>query len=456
MGLLTGGRVFFQGHFRELDVVWDNQGVIQELAPHGLYTPSAGEEHYDASGREIIPGLVDAHVAFHEPTGKGYSQGAGTNRREGWTSGSAGALHGAVTSVLELATSAPLRVDPVSYSAAIERATERSHVDFGLYPNLVERSAPYLRDMAPLAPGFHLVMYGSNHGERSWDHGLMRELFKAAGAAGRQVVVQAEDRSILAADAAAHAASASMHHLRRSSAAETVAMAAAIEMAADAECEVHFFQVSTARGVDLLDEAKRFGLPVSGSTCPQYLLFTHDDVANRGNELLAWPSIKGPRDRRRLLEGVDSGAIEILTSGHQPCSREQKNLPYDEALEGIPGIDLFYPLLHYISKREGILLPKLLEAATHHVAETFCLMQKGEIEIGNDADLVVLVPPGSEVEVDAAKLPSSSDYSPWAGLALRTGIECIFLRGERVMERGKKLGRPRGKPIAFEVPRYWA
>jgi dihydroorotase-like cyclic amidohydrolase len=451
MGLLTGGRVFFQGHFRELDVVWDNQGVIQELAPHGLYTPSADEEHYDARGREIIPGLVDAQVAFHEPVGRGE-----VARREGWTSGSAGALHGAVTSVLEISASPPYSVDASSYSARIARATGRSHVDFGLYPSLVERSATHLRDMAPLAPGFHLVMYGANLGERSWDHGLMRELFQAAGAAGRQVVVQAEDPAILAADGRAHPAEASAHHLRRSAAAETVAIAAAIEMAADAECEVHFFQVSTARGVDLIDEAKRHGLPVSGSTCAQYLLFTHDDVAARGNELVAWPSIKGPRDRRRLLEGVDSGAIEIVTSGHQPCSLAQKRAPYAETLEGIPGVDLFYPLLHHISRREGILLPKLLEAATHHVAETFCLMQKGEIEIGNDADLVVLAPPGEERVIDASELPSASDFSPWAGLRLRTGIECIFLRGERVMEKGKKLGRPRGKPIAFEVPRYWA
>jgi dihydroorotase-like cyclic amidohydrolase len=451
MGLLTGGRVFFQGHFRELDVVWDNQGVIQELAPHGLYTPSADEEHYDARGREIIPGLVDAQVAFHEPAGRGEAL-----RREGWTSGSAGALHGAVTSVLELGGSLALSVDAPSYSARIARATGRSHVDFGLYPSLVERSAAHLREMAPLAPGFHLVMYGPNSGDRPWDQGLIRELFQAAGAAGRQVVVQAEDPAILAADARAHAAEVSLHHLRRSAAAETVAIAAAIEMAAEAECEVHFFQVSTARGVDLVDEAKRHGLPVSGSTCPHYLLFTHDDVAARGNELVVWPSIKGPRDRRRLLEGVDSGAIEILTSGHQPCALEQKARPYAEVLEGLPSIDLFYQLLHYVSRREGILLPKLLEAATHHVAETFCLMQKGEIEIGNDADLVVLAPPGEERVVAAGDLPSASDFSPWAGLRLRAGVECTFLRGERVYERGKKPGRPRGKPIAFEVPRYWA
>ncbi|MFM7282072.1 MAG: amidohydrolase family protein [Planctomycetia bacterium] len=124
-------------------------GVIREVEAE---LPSGSARVLDAQGLSLIPGLVDVHVHFRDP---------GLERKEGWDHGSQGALHGGVTSVVEVQNNPPLSTTLEALSARLEHVRSRSRVDFGCLANLLPESMPELAAMAPLTPAFKCFLGGS-------------------------------------------------------------------------------------------------------------------------------------------------------------------------------------------------------------------------------------------------------------------------------------------------------
>ncbi len=422
-GILTGGRVFVGGHFQELDVVWDNEGIIQELVPHGVFKPAAAEDHHDARGKLVIPGLIDTQVRF------GMAGIAGGSREM---------TLGGVTCVLESDDADDETSSTQAFTARMQAARRASSIDFGLFPTLGVHVPLEAAMIAPMAPGFSISWTAGDK-----DCGLLRELFEASAAAGRPVVARCEHPAVLRRDRTLHSGSGgAAHHLARSTAAETVAIAEAIELAVETRCELHLGVVSTARAVELIDDAKRHHHPITASTAPQYLLFTNEDVVRRGGGMLVRaPSIKGPRDRRRLLEGVEQGIIDILTSDHHGGG--------DPAQERATGPMLF-KLVELMARREGIALGKILDAVTLAPAKVFRLLQKGEIEVGFDADFAILC-----AEQEGISGLSTTAVPALSGFDVHPGAEIVFLRGRPIRGDSAESVGPGGHPVVFEPPRYW-
>ncbi|MGH7152224.1 MAG: dihydroorotase, partial [Planctomycetota bacterium] len=273
--LVRGGRLFRRGVFEAADLLV-REGRIEAVGPPGSLSPPLPV--VEAAGLLVLPALVDAHVHFREP---------GLERKEGWESGSRAAARGGVGTVLEVQNNDPLTTDPDRLAEREARARSKSIVDFGLYANLLPESRVHLGRMAETSPGFKAFLGGGGGHEGIGDSATAHALFAAAARAGRPVVVHAEDPSILAA-----AASGGEDPARgRPALAETIAAATAIECAAATGAEVHLFHVSAGRTVDLVEDARARGLPVSASVCPHYLLFTDEEVRRRGGWLRVKPPI---------------------------------------------------------------------------------------------------------------------------------------------------------------------
>jgi dihydroorotase len=402
----------------------------------------------DAGGLTVIPGLVDVHVHFRDP---------GLEHVEGWDHGSAGALHGGVTSVVEVQNNPPLSTSRAALAERIEHVSRRSRVDFGCLANLVEASLPELAAMAPLTPAFKCFLGGSTGLGGVLDDDLSRRLFDGAARAGRRIVAHCEDEELLQRDKARLVdgdprASAEIHHLARSTEAEVVSVRKALAWSRETGAELHVFHVSSAEAAREIERARAAGARVCASTAPHFVLLSCDDAPRLGNLLKVNPSIKTRDDSRGILAALASGAIDAIGTDHAPHPLDTKRRPYAKAPSGMPSVDLLWPLTWELARR-GELDPGLaLATVTSRAAASLDLPRKGRLERGFDGDLV-LFDPAATRRVEGAKLPSRSKWSAYEGLELAGWPEIVVRRGEVAWRDGAPTARAGGRPLDLEPPR---
>jgi dihydroorotase len=429
---------------RTLDVRIE-RGVIAQV---GSDLARGAAPELDAHGLTVIPGLIDVHVHFRDP---------GLEHIEGWDHGSAGALHGGVTSVVEVQNNPPLSTTRELLLERIEHVRRSSRVDFACLANLVEASLPQLEAMAPLTPAFKCFLGGSTGVGGQADEQRLRELFGAAANAGRMIVAHCEDEATLQRDRARLVdgnpnATAELHHLARSTEAEVKSIETSVKLARETGAELHVFHLSSGLGADVVRRAQAERLPVSASTAPHFLLLSCEDAPRLGNLLKVNPSIKTPADSRALLAALRDGAIDAIGTDHAPHPLDTKQRAYAKAPSGMPSVDLLWPLTWELVRR-GLLDAQLaLDTVTTRAAATLHLPRKGRLAAGFDGDLV-LFDPHAERAVLGAQLPSRSKWSAYEGLRLAGWPEIVVRRGEIAWRAGAPTGAAGGMPLELEPPR---
>ena len=394
----------------------------------------------DAQGLTVIPGLIDVHVHFRDP---------GLEHKEGWDHGSAGALHGGVTSVVEVQNNPPLSVSRRALEERIALVRSRSRVDFGCLANLLEDALSELDAMAPLVPAFKCFLGGSTGLGGQTDPATIRRLFEAAARAGRPVVGHCEKEELLQAGKLAYpTATVREHHLARSHAAEIESIRESIELVRELGVELHVFHLSTAGGVELVRAARREGLPVSASTGPNYLFLTCEDAERLGNLLKVNPSIKTFADRESLRAALADGTLDAIATDHAPHPLFEKLRPYAHAPSGMPSVDLLWPLTWELARRGVLTAERALELVTRGPARALHLEHKGELAPGFDGDLVLFDPEEAR-RVEGASLPSTSRWSAFEGYELAGFPRFVVRRGAVVWDGRRTLSDGGGEPLSF-------
>jgi len=423
-------------------------GLIERVEPHiAADEIPPGVEVVDAQGMTVIPGLLDVHVHFRDP---------GLEHKEGWDRGSAGALHGGVTSVVEVQNNPPLSTSLEALNDRIEHVRKSSRVDFGCLANLLPRSMEHLDDMAPLTPAFKCFLGGSTGLGGQTDPETIRTMFAAAAAAGRMIVAHCEDENLLREGKRAFPdADAGAHHLVRSTAAEVESVRASIGHVRATGGELHVFHLSTAEGAQLVREAQGEGLRVSASTAPHYLLLSCEDADELGNRLKVNPSVKTPADRLGLLEALRDGTVDAIGTDHAPHPLDEKERPYAKAPSGMPSVDLLWPLTWELVRRGELDAEVALASVTSRAADTLHLPAKGRLEPGYDGDLV-LFDPEAESVVDESRLPSTSKWSAYNGWTLAGFPRLVVRRGVQAFRDGVVLGDAGGRLLDVCSPEIQA
>lgn len=416
-------------------------GRIEAVGPD---LPRSGLPELDAGGLTAIPGLVDVHVHFRDP---------GLEHKEGWDHGSAGALHGGVTSVVEVQNNPPLSTSLAALQARIEHVRARSRVDFGCLANLLPDSLPELGAMARLTPAFKCFLGGSTGLGGQTDHGTLRELFAGAARAGRMIVGHCEKEELLRADKERFPnATVAEHHLVRSTAAEVESIRESIELVEETGVELHVFHLSSRAGAELVRDAQKRGLPVSASTGPHYIHLSNEDAGKLGNLLKVNPSVKTKDDSLGILAGLRDGAIDAIGTDHAPHPLDEKQRPYAKAPSGMPTVDLLWPLTWELVRRGQLDAELALAVVTWRAAKSLHLPHKGRLEAGYDGDLVLFDPKETR-KVVGAELPSRSKWSAFEGWELAGFPKFVVRRGELVFADGKCTGVAGGLPLELEPPK---
>ena len=410
-------------------------------APRGCAVVEAAE---DAC---VMPGLVDTHVHVNEP---------GRTDWEGFETATSAAAAGGATTIVEMPlNSVPATTTLEGLEAKLAAARGKCAVDVAFWGGVVPGNVAELRRMSEAGVvGFKCFLVES--GVAEFPH-VSEEDLRAAmpelRRLGAPLIVHAEVSGPIDAALAREAGAQSdprayATFLRtRPREAEDRAVELMIRLSRETGARVHIVHHSSADALPLLRAAQRDGVPVTAETCPHYLAFASEEIADGATEFKCCPPIRERENCERLWAALEEGLIEMIVSDHSPCPPELKRREAGDFLQawgGISSLQLRLPVVWTHARKRGHTLEELAEWLARAPARLAGLAGKGAIREGADADFVVWKP-DETFRVEPSALLHRHKLTPYAGQTLSGAVEATFLRGEKIYERGEVVCGPRGR-----------
>jgi dihydroorotase len=432
--IVRGGRLVTPGGIVAADL-----GVrAGRIAAIGALGAASAAETVDARGLHVLPGVIDSQVHFREP---------GLEHKEDLATGSAAAVLGGVTTVLEMPNTRPATTTAALLADKLARACGRMRCDHAFF---VGAAADNVNDLAvlerlPGCAGVKLFM-GSSTGSLLIEDDATLERVLAQGV--RRVAVHAEDEPRLRARRALleGASDVALHPVWRDAEAAVLATRRLLAAARRAGRRVHVLHVSTADELPLL-EAHRDLATVE--VTPQHLTLAAPDCYRElGTRAQMNPPLRSAEHRAALWQAVADGLVDVLGSDHAPHTLAEKAQPYPASPSGMPGVQTLLPLMldHVAAGR--LSLEHLVDLTAAGPARVLGIAGKGRIARGYDADLV-LVDLAARRRVERAALASRAGWSPFEGRELTGWPVATLLRGRVVARDGAVVGEAAGRPARF-------
>ena len=386
-------------------------------------------EEIDATGLHVFPGGIDSHVHFNEP---------GRTEWEDIAHGSAALAAGGYTCFIDMPlNNLPVTTDVAAFDLKLEAMKRSSTVDFGLWGGLVPGKLDQLEPLARRGVmGFKAFMCLSGIDEfPASDLITLREGMNRIAALDSILLVHAEDPARLLEPRGTGA----MDFIRsRPPEAERSAITQAIELADATGCRLHVVHVSTARGLNLIREAQREGLDVSGETCPHYLLYVEEDLQRLGGVAKCAPPFRTAADREALW------TVPMVVSDHSPATLDLKRgEDFMKIWGGLSGCQSTRQLLLAQNRLD---LADVTAVTATNIARRFGLEGKGDIATAYDADLW-LVDLADEGIVRNEDLLYRHPFSAHEGQPIRGRTVRTLVRGQTVFFDGKPTAAPTGRLV---------
>ena len=414
-------------------------GRIVSVGPYE--GPHSGIPVEDLADALLLPGLVDTHVHVNEP---------GRTHWEGFETATAAAAAGGITTVIDMPlNSIPPTTTRAGWLAKIDAAAGRCSVDVGFWGGLVPGNRAELTGLRAVgAFGFKCFLAPS--GVREFpevdDEGL-RSAANELARTGAPLLVHAEAASLLE-EPAGPAASYAAYLRSRPPAAEIAAIDSVIRLSRDTGVAVHVLHLSAADALPSLAAARAEGLPLTVETCPHYLTFAAEEIADGATLFKCAPPIRARENRERLWRGLADGVIDMVVSDHSPCPPEDKRLDegdFVSAWGGIASLELTLAAVWTGAAERGIAPARVVEWMSAAPARLAGLVHdKGAIMSGRQADFVVFDPEAEQI-VDGSALHQRHPQTPYAGRALRGRVQATWLRGEKIFDGGRLVRAGRGE-----------
>lgn len=399
----------------------------------GTLTEKASTER-DCGGLFVLPGVIDMHVHFRDP---------GFTEKEDFETGSAAALAGGVTTVVDMPNTDP----PTTTCKALEEkrkiATARSHVNYGFYVGFTGNNGDEIKKAKNIA-GVKVFTAASNTSFFVPDHHLIEKLFEC----GKLIVVHAEKESVIRENGAQYPGvqDPRVHSLIRSPRAAFEEVKEILHCAKKYNGRVHITHVSTKEEVD---ELRKFKSPlVSGDCTPHHLYLTEKAYDEHGNFVKVNPPLRSEEDREALFQGLKEGYLQVVATDHAPHLKKEKERQYLEAPSGVPGLETFLPLLLDSVNHGELSLEQVAAFTAENPAKILGIKNKGKIEEDFDADLVI-IDMRKKMEVPESGFFTKCDWSPFSGWHLQGWPVFTIVSGVIGFESGKINKSCRGKEIVL-------
>ena len=424
-------------------------GSIVSISPN---LEPGGARVYDARGRIVIPGGIDAHTHME-------LQVAGTKSADDFYSGTVAAACGGITTVVDFVDTQPGQTLLGALADYRRKADRKVTIDYGLHMMFKGQNLAEFDEIPEVirkgVPSFKVYTAYRKRGLMLEDPDIARVMEKVAGADGL-VAVHAESESIIQGliekNLEAGNTDARYHALSRPASAEAKAISRVARLARAASARIYIVHLSSKAGKYEVENARRRGTSVFAETCPHYLVLTDEVYGGEdGRNFVMSPALKTPEDQAALWEGLaPGGVIETVGSDHCPFTSGEKDWGEEDFTKipnGVPGTEAIIPLLYSEGVKKGrISMFDLVRVTSGAPSMRFGLSpSKGSISVGSDADFVV-IDPAKRVRMTADAMHSRIDYSIYDHITTEGYPVLTVSRGEVVMEDGEFTGeRARGR-----------
>jgi allantoinase len=383
----------------------------------------AAPDAQDLGDLVLMPGLVDTHVHVNEP---------GRTEWEGFASATRAAAAGGITTICDMPLNAIPATTTVGSLEVKRRAASRSAVVRVEYlGGLIPGNTGQLEGLARAGVrAFKCFLSPSGVPEfPSVGEAELREALPVLARLGLPLMVHAEDPALLR--TGGPSARYADYLASRPAEAERSAIARLVRLIEWCPTPLHVVHLSSAESLQPIREARARGLPVTVETCPHYLSFAAEEIAEGRTEFKCAPPIRDAAERDRLWDALVAGDIDQIASDHSPCPPAWKATGGDffAAWGGIASLELLLPAVWTGARARGLgperLARWLSEAPARLVGLARC---KGAISPGYDADLVAWDPDRRFV-VDPARLRQRHPVTPYAGRELFGVVETTWVGG---------------------------
>ncbi len=399
-------------------------GRIAGIAPPGAHLTATHRIEL-ADDEVLLPGLVDTHVHVNEP---------GRTEWEGFSSATRAAAAGGVTTLIDMPlNSIPPTTTPENLATKQAAARDQAAIDVGFWGGAVPENLGSLRPLHD-AGVFGFKAFLAPSGVDEFGHldaaQLDAALDELAGFGGL-LLVHAEDPTVLHEHENAGGPGYGLYVDSRPDEAEVVAISRAIEGVRRTGTWAHILHLSSAAALPELRAARAEGLPITVETCPHYLTLASEHIPDGGTQFKCAPPIRSSGNRDALWQALADGDIDLVVSDHSPSTADLKfagDGDFAQAWGGIAGVQLGLPAVWTEAATRGVPLEDVVRWMSTAPAAFARLPQKGLIEVGRDADLVVFAP-DARFTVHASDLLHKNPVSAYDGADLRGVVRRTLLRG---------------------------
>lgn len=456
--LVRGGTVVTSDGLRQATLAITD-GVIKAVAPPDE-TLSA-EAEVDASGRLILPGLVDAHV--HIP---GYAL---SKRLDDFPSATAAAALGGVTTIMLMPTDDP-RTATASYFLRKRRIGDaKANVDFAIQAMIGPRTEREdIVEMAELgAISFELFLaYGGSPnfiiGHDDFELCRLMELVRDVGGVvgvtphSASLIAKLTEREKLievarkyrdAIEPETPRPPVQIFSLTRPTVSEGLGVARACVVAAETGTKIHLRAMSSRSSMAIVNRF-RDRVELSTEVMSHHLLFVDEEAYRLGPYGVIVPPIRSEEERDSLRCALRDAEIDMVVSDHSPALREDKELGWADIWRtppGMPGLQTLLASMLTLVDDGHLTLSEVVRCCAERPAASFGLFpKKGALKVGSDADFVVL-DPSSPMLIDDTQQRSKANYTTLKGRTISSRIESVYLRGILIAHQGELVSEPLGR-----------
>lgn len=447
--IIAGGCIVNEGRRFVGTVVIDDDRISEIIEGYNVPRGSC-DRFVDATGRFVLPGVIDEHVHFREP---------GLTRKADLESETRAAAAGGVTSFFDMPNTIPQTTTLEAIDEKIKLAADRSHVNYGFFFGATTANAHLFTELdTTRIPGIKLFM-GASTGNMLVDRReSLERIFKTCADLRLPLMTHCEDTAMINRNMAEAKQRYGddpdiTHHAEiRSAEACYACSSLAVELARQFGTRLHVAHVSTARELELFDLPTTPGeLPqITGEAVIAHLWFSADDYKTRGSLIKCNPSVKQATDREALRAALTDGRIAAVGTDHAPHEMKDKQGGCAKAASGMPSIQFSLVTMLTLVDQGVLSMERMVELMAHHPAMLFSVAERGFLRPGYKADIAI-VERSEPWTVTEEVIESKCGWSPLMGQEYRWRVQQTYCNGHLVFDNGKIDRNYHGVALRFRL-----
>lgn len=439
--IIRNGVIFNRGKCFESDIYIVNDR-IEKIAPA---IDVQADREIDAFGKWVIPGIIDDQVHFREP---------GLTYKADIESESRAAVAGGVTSFMEMPNTKPPTLTQELLEQKYQIAAQNSWANYSFFMGASnDNIEEVLKTDATKVCGIKVFMGSSTGNMLVDDEKALEQLFSKVD---MLIATHCEDEKTIRENLEIYTKksleklTAENHPLIRSIEACLLSSSKAVALAKKHNTRLHVLHISTKDELALFTnkiplKEKR----ITAEACVHHLYFTSKDYLHLGNQIKCNPAIKDPEHAAALFPALLDDTLDIIATDHAPHTWQEKSLPYMEAPSGLPLVHHSLNMMLDFLWKGAISMEKIVEKMCHAPADCFKLVDRGYLDEGKFADLVIIDPTRSWM-VNKANILYKCAWSPLEGMRMKGKVTVTVINGKVIYKDGVFDHQGCGQRLMFE------